>query len=123
MSIQWGKGLNVSNAKCYNFVQSEISPFGKEVKGSFSVFKMLSDWISVNVQFNTLPENKILHKSKLKELADNNINMTQKFKFILRSVENTVGKGKNAGNQHFLLFPHCFQKLSFSRSLKVRIVW
>ena len=22
--------------------------------------------------------------------------------------ENTVGKGKNAGNQHFLLFPQCF---------------
>ena len=22
--------------------------------------------------------------------------------------ENTVGKGENAGNQHFLLFPHCF---------------
>ena len=22
--------------------------------------------------------------------------------------ENNVGKGENAGNQHFLLFPHCF---------------
>ena len=22
--------------------------------------------------------------------------------------ENTVGKGENAGNQHFLLFPQCF---------------
>ena len=22
--------------------------------------------------------------------------------------ENSVGKGENAGNQHFLLFPHCF---------------
>ena len=22
--------------------------------------------------------------------------------------ENTVGKGENAGNQHFLLFSHCF---------------
>ena len=25
-------------------------------------------------------------------------------------VKNTVGKGENAGNQHFLLFPHCFKK-------------
>ena len=24
--------------------------------------------------------------------------------------ENIVGKGENAGNQHFLLFPQCFQR-------------
>ena len=35
-------------------------------------------------------------------------------------VENMMGKGENAGNQHFLLFPPCFQQASFSRSLKVR---
>ena len=29
-----------------------------------------------------------------------------------------VGKGENAGNQHFLLFPQCFQKATFSGSLK-----
>ena len=27
--------------------------------------------------------------------------------------ENIVGKGENAGYQHFLLFPQCFQKASF----------
>ena len=26
------------------------------------------------------------------------------------SAENIVGKGENAGSQHFLLFPQCFQK-------------
>ena len=25
-----------------------------------------------------------------------------------RAIENIVGKGENAGNQHFLLFPQCF---------------
>ena len=25
-----------------------------------------------------------------------------------KTFENIVGKGENAGNQHFLLFPHCF---------------
>ena len=25
-----------------------------------------------------------------------------------KSFENIVGKGENAGNQHFLLFPQCF---------------
>ena len=34
-----------------------------------------------------------------------------------------MGKGENAGYQHFLLFPQCFQKLSFLGSLKVGIVW
>ena len=38
-------------------------------------------------------------------------------------VENFVGKGENAGYQHFLLFPQCFYKASFSRSLKVGTVW
>ena len=44
-------------------------------------------------------------------------------KFALRRVENIVEKGENAGNQHFLLFPQCFQKASFSGSLRVGIVW
>ena len=38
-------------------------------------------------------------------------------------VENIVGKGENAGNQHFLLFSQCFQKASFPGSLKVGVVW
>ena len=28
-----------------------------------------------------------------------------------KAFENNVGKGENAGNQDFLLFPHCFQTL------------
>ena len=32
-------------------------------------------------------------------------------------VENIMGKGENAGYQHFLLFAQCFQKLSFPGSL------
>ena len=44
-------------------------------------------------------------------------------KFSLGRVENIVGKGENAGYQHFLLFPQCFQKASFSGTLKVGIVW
>ena len=49
--------------------------------------------------------------------------MTEKLKCILGRVENIVGKGENAGYQHFLLFPQCFQKASLLRSLKVGIVW
>ena len=63
--------------------------------------------------FNSLPNDKFLDWSKLKAFADDKIYMTQKLKFDLGRVENLVGKGENAGNQHFLLFPQCFQKVSF----------
>ena len=43
-------------------------------------------------------------------------------KSVLGWVENIVGKGENAGYQHFLLFPQCFQKASISRSLNVGVV-
>ena len=32
---------------------------------------------------------------------------------VVNRVENIVGKGENAGYQHFLLFPQWFQKASF----------
>ena len=40
--------------------------------------------------------------------ADDNLNVSQKLKFALGRAENIVGKGENAGCQHFLLFPQCF---------------
>ena len=72
---------------------------------------------------NSFPNNKILDWSKLKGFADDKILVIQNQKFILGSVKNIVGKGKNAGYHYFLLFQQCFQKLSLSGSLKVRIVW
>ena len=48
--------------------------------------------------------------------------MTENLKFVLGRVGNIVGKGKNAGYQHFLLFVECFQNASFPGSLKVGIV-
>ena len=44
-------------------------------------------------------------------------------KIVYGRVKNIVGKGENAGYQHFLLFPQCFPKPSSLRSLKVKIVW
>ena len=55
--------------------------------------------------------------------AGNKIDVIQNQKFVLGRVENIVGKGKNSGYQHFLLFLQCFQKASFSVSLKLVIVW
>ena len=55
--------------------------------------------------FNSLPNDIFLGCSKLKAFADNKINVNEKLKFVMGRVENIVGKGENAGNQHFLLFP------------------
>ena len=39
--------------------------------------------------------------------------------FPFNRVENIVGKGENAGKQHFLLSPQCFQKTSSFRASKL----
>ena len=62
--------------------------------------------------FNPLPNDKFLDWSKLKAVADDKSNVAAKLKFVLGRVENIVGKGENAGYQHFLLVPQCFQKAS-----------
>ena len=72
--------------------------------------------------FDPLPDHKISDWSKFKAFADDKIILTQKW-FVLGGVENSVGKGENAGYQHFLFFPQCFQNLSFPEVLKVGIVW
>ena len=57
---------------------------------------------------NSLPYNKILDWSKFKAHACDNINVTPNLNFVLARIENILGKGENAGHQHFLLFPQCF---------------
>ena len=59
----------------------------------------------------------------MKALAGDKLILTQISKFELGRVENIVGKGENAGYQHFLLSPQCFQKLFFPEVLKVGIMW
>ena len=44
-------------------------------------------------------------------------------KFLNDMVENIVGKGENAGDQHFLLLPQCFQNALSTGSSKAGTVW
>ena len=71
----------------------------------------------------SLPDDKILDWSKLEAFADDKLNVAKITISVFESVENIVGKGENAGYQHFLLFLQCFQEASFLGSLKVGIVW
>ena len=65
----------------------------------------------------------MLDWSKLKAFADDKSSVTQNIKAVFYRIENIVGKEENAGNQHFLLFPQCFQKAVSSSASKVIIVW
>ena len=66
---------------------------------------------SLNLKLHFLPNAKMLDWSKLRVFTDDKINVTEKLKMVLGRIENIVGKGENAGYQHFLLFPRCFQKV------------
>ena len=65
----------------------------------------------------------MLDWSTLEAFADNKINVAEIIFSNSARVENIVGKGDNAGCQHFFLFPQCFQKSSFTGLLKIWIVW
>ena len=56
--------------------------------------------------------------SKLKVFAEEKINVTEKLKFVLRRIENSMGKGENAGYHYFLLFPQCLEKDSCFKVVK-----
>ena len=71
---------------------------------------------------NSLPNDKILDGSKLKAFADGKIKILKRVIFVIDRVENIVGKGENAGYQHFLLFPQCFQRVFYPWVLKFGIV-
>ena len=64
--------------------------------------------------FNPLKNFFFLDRTKLKALADDNLNDIEMLVFVFDIVENIVDIGENAGYQHFLLLPRCFQKLPYS---------
>ena len=62
----------------------------------------------------TLYQNdRILDRSKFKAFAEDKMNMTENLKIVLERIGNIVGKGENARDQHFLLFPQCFPEFFY----------
>ena len=59
---------------------------------------------------NPLPNEKFVDWSNLKASADDKIYITEKLKFVLKRVEN-MGKGENAGYQHFFFSHIVFKRL------------
>ena len=77
---------------------------------------------SSTVFLNTLVNKNILDQSKVKDFADDKINVTRKLNFNLGRVEIIVGKRENAGYQHFYQhfspFPTVLSKAFFLRVIK-----
>ena len=65
------------------------------------------------ILYNCLPNDIFLDWSKLKAFADDKINVNKNLKFVLERIENIVGKGENAGYQHFLLSHYVFKRIFF----------
>ena len=70
---------------------------------------ILFEMASALFWFKSLPKDKILDRSKLKSLTDNNMDMAKTMISVF-------------GDQHFLLFPQSFQKSYSSGSFKVGII-
>ena len=69
----------------------------------------------------TVPNSNVLGWLKLKAIADNKLNVIQNINFVFDRVENTMGKGENAGYQHVLILQQCFQKIFSCGASKVVI--
>ena len=54
------------------------------------------------MHINPSPDNKILALSESNAFADDNFSVAQMMQYFFDRVENIVGKGENAGYQHFL---------------------
>ena len=80
-------------------------------------------WSSFRKTLNPLPNDKMLNQSKFKTLADDNLYLAQTMEFVVDVLENIGRNGENAGYQHFLLFPPCFQMRSFLGWFQGGIVW
>ena len=65
--------------------------------------KGIFQWLALN----PLPDDKIVDLSKLKAIADDHLNVGHMMKFVLDRMKkkNIAGKGENADNHHFLIFP------------------
>ena len=110
-SFLWGGEGFVKGYSCIHTTTSN-APYTESTLDFYYIYSCI----------NSLPNDTFLDLSKLKAFADNKINVKQKLKFVLGSLENILDKGENADYQHFLLFPQCFQRASFSWSLKMWIM-
>ena len=123
----------MSSAICFNLDKSKILSSGNGLiqesypskegvttvtpalqRQSFDFKSVMSSSLFSMTWVNPIPNHEILDWSNLKAFADNKIKVTEKLEIVWGKAENTVGKGEHAVYQHFLVFPQCFQKVSYT---------
>ena len=67
-------------------------------------------WRTLVKSFNPFTKRQIVDSSEPKDFADDNFKFDENDRKFSKCVENTMGKGEIARDEHFLLFPQCFQK-------------
>ena len=77
----------------------------------------------MNLCINSLPDNKILDSSKLKDFADDNIKFEENSRKLFKPVENTVGKRRNCLLRAISPFATVFSKGLFPKGIKGVLVW
>ena len=70
---------------------------------------------------NSLRNGQMLDKSQLKAFADDKLNVAKMMISVCDRLQNIVGKGENAGYQHFLVFSQPI-KTSLSRVMKTLLL-
>ena len=76
-------------------------------KGDYLVYRHFFHFPRIVQPF---PKRQILDSPKLKQFADDNFKFDEYGRKFSKEVENTVGKGKIARYEQFLLFPQYFKK-------------
>ena len=89
----------LSSANAFNLDKSKISSFGRELITLYNMAKF-----KIIIQTESICRRQF-HSGLMMQL-------------FFDKVQNFVGKRQNAGYQHFLLFPQCFQTASSSGALK-----
>ena len=117
------KGLSVSSKKSWHRLACAscgswpmLKPFAIGqflISRDYYTFGLSPLFDIINSIINTVPNDKFLEKFKLKAICRWQNKCGWKIETCSGSVENIVGKGENAGDEHFLLFPQFFRILLF----------
>ena len=105
--------------------------FCTQVNGSFITLATLNmssaDYLNFDTSYfcHVVRDKRFTKRQNLalKAFADDKFCVAKMVISVFDRVENIVGRGENAGHQHFLLFTQCFPKASYTGLLKVVILW
>ena len=97
------RAISPFSPQCFLLYQISVSPF-VHISDIISLFAVELKESKTGILFTNV---KVLAVTKLK--TQDKINVTNITIALFDRVENTMGKGENAGYTHFPLFPQCFQ--------------